>query len=108
MKKVRDLCEWKILREEIKKIELPCGIDDIIYKIDTAKDSDGYIAPTRVDNIVFTEDEILYKADPYDDIICTNDNLINKTKYLEDYEVFLGIEEAKKSLLELGITPIYY
>lgn len=86
-------------------ISLPCGVGDTIYRVDTDPeidcDSDVKFEIYTVENIVILGDEILFKYDAYDGVICTLDNLISGTPYLDYYRVFLSEVEAKKLLEEL-------
>lgn len=86
-------------------VSLPCGVGDTIYRVDTDpnidNDSDVKFETYTVENIVILKDEILFKYDAYDGVICTLDNLISGTPYLDFYKVFLSETEAKKLLEEL-------
>ena len=104
---------WVDCRYDIEKIitmfdklniSLPCGVGDTIYRVDTdpnINDSDTKFEIYTVENIVILGDEILFKYDAFDGVICTLDNLISGTPYLDFYKVFLSEDEAKRSLQEL-------
>lgn len=85
-------------------ISLPCGIGDTIYRVDTdpnISDSDTKFEIYTVENIVILGDGILFKYDAFDGVICTLDNLLSGTLYLDFYKVFLSEDEARRLLQEL-------
>ena len=85
-------------------ISLPCEVGDKIYRVDTdpnIDDSDTKFEMYTVDNIVILEDEILFKYDAFDGVICTLDNLLSGTLYLDCYKVFLSEDKANRLLQEL-------
>ena len=104
---------WVDCRYDIEKIinmfdklniSLPCGVGDTIYRVDTdpnINDSDTKFEIYTVENIVILGDEILFKYDAFDGVICTLDNLISGTPYLDFYKVFLSEDEARRLLQEL-------
>lgn len=65
-------------------IKTICNIGDIIYIFDP---EDGFETYKIIDNIIITRNgdnpvtdkDIILRADVYDDVICTHDNLINTT-----------------------------
>ena len=68
---------------------------ETIYRVST-EDEDKYVEPFTIDNIVICEDgEVLLKYDSWDGVICTLDNLMNGTLYLDDYRVFDSKEIAE-------------
>lgn len=92
-----DLLESK---QEGRLVVLPCKVGDTVYKIDTDPQLDSReILELTVDNFVVCEDGgILVKYDSWDGVICTADNLVNGTAYLDYYRVFLTREEAEAAL----------
>ena len=81
-------------------VVLPCKVGDTVYKIDTDPLLDSReILELTVDNFVVCEDGgILAKYDSWDGVICTADNLVNGTAYLDYYRTFLTREEAEAAL----------
>lgn len=90
---------------KLNNISLPCGVGDTIYRVDTDpnidNDSDVKFEAYTVENIVILKDEILFKYDAFDGVICTLDNLISGTLYLDFYKVFLSEDKANRLLQEL-------
>ena len=82
-------------------ISLPCRVGDTIYRVDTdpnTSDSDTRFETYTVENIVILGDAILFKYDAFDGVICTLDNLMSGTLYLDCYKVFLSEDAAKRFL----------
>lgn len=98
---VMDLLEAK---RQGRLVVLPCKVGDTVYKIDTDPQLDSReILELTVDNFVVCEDGgILVKYDSWDGVICTADNLVNGTAYLDYYRVFLTREEAEEALRKEG------
>lgn len=87
-------------------IELPCKAGDRLYVVDTDADPEVIdVEPAFVDNIVLCDDgTILIKGDAYDYVICTADNIINGSPYLDCYRVFRDYDDAENLVEELGGT----
>lgn len=50
-----------------------------------------------IDNIVIYEDDVMYKYDSYDGVICTLNNILNDTEYWEK-RIFTSYEKAEEEL----------
>lgn len=79
-------------------IELPCKVEDTVYRLDT---DTGYIEPMVIKNMVIDKEDIILRYDSYDGVICHLSNIIEKTPYLDCFFVFLTKEEAEARLKEL-------
>jgi len=83
-------------------VVLPCKVGDVLYQIDIDPlYNDKSIRMYDVENITICGDkdkDILLKYDSYDGVICTVENLINGTLYLDYLLTFLTREEAEKAL----------
>jgi len=83
-------------------VVLPCKVGDVLYQIDIdLLYNDKSIRMYDVENITICGDkdkDILLKYDSYDGVICTVENLINGTLYLDYLLTFLTREEAEKAL----------
>jgi len=76
-------------------VVLPCKVGDTVYRIDI----DPEIEYFNIDNIVICDNgDILLKYDAHDGVICTAENIIKGTTYLDYYLVFLTKEEAEQAL----------
>lgn len=91
---------YEDLEEYGKTVKLPCAPGDILYRINTdeicpCEDIEIY----RIDNIVICGNgEILFKYNSYDGIICNAENIINGSRYLDIYRIFLTRKEAEEAL----------
>lgn len=94
------LIEYEEAKTEGRLVVLPCKVGDTVYKIDTDPLLDSReILELTVDNFVVCENgEILVKYDSWDGVICTADNLVNGTAYLDYYRTFLTREEAEQAI----------
>lgn len=84
-------------------MKLPCKVGDTLYRIDTDERMENIeIEPFIIEYIVICENEdVLFKYDAYDGVICHLENIITDKPYLDYYRVFLTKEEAKQKLAEL-------
>lgn len=83
----------------IENVKLPCKVGDELYRIYIAAPIHELSIETYiVDNILICEDEILYKYDAYDGVICTLDNILHDKLYADCYRIFTSREEAEKTL----------
>lgn len=79
----------------------PCNVGDTLYRVDVELDIKE-VEPYIIDNIVIcSTGDVLFRADAYDDVICTLENLTQDTLYLDTFKIFMSKEEAEKALFEL-------
>jgi len=96
-----DVLFLKEVKSMIKALEeLSVDVGDRVYSVDVEQDIKGIVSHD-IDNIVITSDDILLKADAYDDVICTLSNLNNGSLYCGYKKVFRTEEEANKFLESL-------
>lgn len=102
---IKKLSDYEDLEEQGKLPKLPCAVGDRLYQINADEpdtdEPDTDIQSYTIDNIVIREEEILFKYDPWDGVICDLDSLINGNKYLDCFRTFLTYEEAKAALKKL-------
>ena len=97
------LAEYEDLEEQGKLIKLPCKVGDRIYRIDIDEKTEHREVEIRnIKNITIIPDgTILFKSDPYDDVICELENIVTDKPYLDYYMVFLSLEAAESALREM-------
>lgn len=90
------LATYEEAEQQKRLVMLPCKVGDTVYRIDTDPDiSDKDIQRTIVDSFTICDNgEVLVRYDSYDGVICTVDNLIYGTPYLDYYLCFLTQEAA--------------
>lgn len=80
-----------------KAVLMRATIGDRIYCVD----DDGDIIDYFVENVVITDDDVLYKYDSYDGVICTQNNLVNGSLFCDIFFCTLSKEEADKKSKEI-------
>ncbi|MBD5499103.1 MAG: hypothetical protein HDR11_15350 [Lachnospiraceae bacterium] len=97
------LAKYEDLEEQGKLIKLPCKVGDRIYRIDIDEKIEHREVEIRnIENITIIPDgTILFKSDPYDDVICELENIVTDKPYLDYYMVFLSLEAAESALREM-------
>ncbi len=97
------LKEYEDLEEQGKLLKLPCKVGDRIYRIAIDEELEHREVEIRnIENITIIPDgRILFKSDPYDDVICELENIVTNKPYLDCYIVFLSLEEAESALREM-------
>jgi len=95
-----ELAKYYELEHEKRLVVLPCKVGDTIYRINIDPlVTENEIECFNIDNIVICDNgDILLKYDAHDGVICTAENIIKGTTYLDYYLVFLTKEEAEKAL----------
>lgn len=98
---------YKATEKNNLKMEFPCMPGDIIYRtyIPQSENDESYTESYLVDNIVIGQhpndmDDIIFKYDAHDGIICTLDNLLNGSLYLDCYKIFLSPIEADDEMVK--------
>lgn len=101
-----ELERYKQLEADGRLKELPCKVGDTIFRIDTDESvTDSIVESYIVDSFVFCEDgEVLVRYDTYGGVICTANNLTDKTPYLDYYLCFLSHEEAEAALASQEVS----
>lgn len=78
--------------------KLPCSIGDTIYRLDI---DNLEMEPIVIENILITKDDIIFRYDNYDGVICHLLNITEHTLYLDNYFAFLTKKEAEAKQNEL-------
>lgn len=91
-------CCYEEMEERGRLFKLPCALGDAVYVVDVDPEVKGkYVETKYVDNIeIFADGEIWLKGDHYDDVICSVDDIVKGTLYLDYYRVFTDKEDAEK------------
>jgi len=96
------LAVYQYQKAEGRLVELPCKIWDALYVVDTDPTLSHTEVKTRyVDNAVVCDGGEIVLNDDCGEVICTAENIVKGSTYLDYYRVFTNREKAEKLINEL-------